>query len=218
MKSRLIIARHGNTFRSGETPTRVGAKTDLPLVEEQRGKSIGKYLRDNNLIPNIVYAAPLLRTMQTAELAVQAMKIQTPVIPLNDFVEIDYGIDENKTEEEIMTRLGDGDIEKGKAIIEAWNKDATIPDGWNVNPRQIIKTWENFVKNIALEQGQTVLLVTSNGILRFAPHITGNFEHFSQKHDIKIVTGGVCIFEKENDEPFWTCVAWNLKPYQLHSE
>ena len=29
-----MIVRHGNTFRAGETPTRVGARTDLPLVEE----------------------------------------------------------------------------------------------------------------------------------------------------------------------------------------
>lgn len=28
MRTRLIIARHGNTFRPEETPTRVGAKTD----------------------------------------------------------------------------------------------------------------------------------------------------------------------------------------------
>ena len=28
-----MIVRHGNTFRAGETPTRVGARTDLPLVE-----------------------------------------------------------------------------------------------------------------------------------------------------------------------------------------
>ena len=40
----LIIARHGNTFRKGETPTRVGSRTDLPLVEDERGRGIGKYL------------------------------------------------------------------------------------------------------------------------------------------------------------------------------
>ena len=46
---RLIIARHGNTFRPGETPTRVGAGTDLPLVEETRARSIGRYLKDKGL-------------------------------------------------------------------------------------------------------------------------------------------------------------------------
>ena len=30
--TRLIIARHGNTFDAGDIPTRVGRRTDLPLV------------------------------------------------------------------------------------------------------------------------------------------------------------------------------------------
>ena len=47
----LIIARHGNTFRPGETPTRVGARTDLPLVEEERARGIGLYLKKLGLIP-----------------------------------------------------------------------------------------------------------------------------------------------------------------------
>ena len=38
---KLVIVRHGNTFRAGETPTRVGARTDLPLVEEERARSDG---------------------------------------------------------------------------------------------------------------------------------------------------------------------------------
>lgn len=41
-----MIVRHGNTFRAGETPTRVGARTDLPLVEEERARSAGRYLRE----------------------------------------------------------------------------------------------------------------------------------------------------------------------------
>jgi probable phosphoglycerate mutase len=216
MRTKIIIARHGNTFRSGETPTRVGAKTDLPLVEEQRGKSIGKYLKDNNLIPDIICAAPLLRTKQTAEQAIQAMGLQTSVILLNDFVEINYGKDENKTEEEVMIRLGKGDMEKGKAIIEAWNTDATVPNGWEVDPLQIIQTWKDFAA--AVRPHQTTLLVTSNGILRFAPYLTGNFEEFSKHHDIKVTTGGICIFEKEDGDSFWTCTAWNVKPYKLYSE
>ena len=53
----LIIARHGNTFRKGETPTRVGGRTDLPLVEEERGRGIGKYLAKLGLTPTRILAA-----------------------------------------------------------------------------------------------------------------------------------------------------------------
>lgn len=220
MKTTLIIARHGNTFRSGETPTRVGAKTDLPLVEEHRGRSIGLYLKDNNLIPRAVYSAPLQRTMQTAVLAVEAMGIQTNILSLDKFVEIDYGPDENKSEEEVMLRLGNGNLEDGKSIIEAWNKDATVPDGWNVNPQQIIETWKDFAENTVMryERNRPTLLVTSNGVIRFAPYLTGNFDKFSKENDIKVVTGGVCIFEKDVNELYWTCKAWNLKPYKMYTE
>ncbi|MDR2563238.1 MAG: histidine phosphatase family protein, partial [Prevotellaceae bacterium] len=154
MKTVLVIARHGNTFRRGETPRRVGGASDLPLVEEERGRNIGLYLKDKGLIPSAVYAAPLLRTVRTAELAVEAMGCKTEVIQLREFTEIDYGPDENKTEEEIELRLGDGDRDKGRAVIEAWNKNAAVPDGWRVNPSQIIETWLDFAENTVLRNGR----------------------------------------------------------------
>lgn len=217
MKRTLIIARHGNTFKPGETPTRVGAKTDLPLVEEERGRSIGRYLKEHQLIPDAVYASPLLRARETARLAVEELGLSLPIIEIADFTEIDYGPDENKTEEEVMLRLGNGHPEKGKAIIDAWNQNATVPEGWDVDPQEIIRTWKNFADHQALLQPVT-LLVTSNGILRFAPYLTGNFERFSQENDIKVATGGLCLFEKEEHEPHWHCTAWNIKPYKLYAD
>lgn len=217
MKSRLIIARHGNTFRKGETPTRVGAKTDLPLVEEHRGRSIGRYLKQQNLIPDSVYTSPLLRARKTAELAIEELKIQCPIIELAGFTEIDYGPDENQTEEVVKRRLGHGDIEKGEKIIQAWDEKAIVPEGWQVDPKQIISTWKSFSQQVA-SKPQTVLLVTSNGIIRFAPYLTGDFARFSAEHAIKVATGGVCIFEKEAEEQHWICTEWNFKPYKLFEE
>lgn len=58
MTTRLIIARHGNTFTKDQTPTRVGGRTDLPLVESERGRNIGKYLKLKDMLPDVVFAAP----------------------------------------------------------------------------------------------------------------------------------------------------------------
>lgn len=221
MKTILIIARHGNTFRPGEIPTRVGADTDLPLVEEKRGRSIGKYLKENGLIPDIIYTSPLLRTKRTAELAAEEMGIACDnIVVLDDFIEIDYGVDENKTEEEVMLRLGNGDIGKGKKIIDMWNKDAVVPKGWNVDPSQIIKTWKDFSGQLISQKdgNSTALVITSNGIIRFAPYLTGSFKEFTQEYDIKVATGGVCIFEKEEGDSSWRCRAWNLKPYKIYED
>jgi Fructose-2,6-bisphosphatase len=206
MKKKLIIVRHGNTFRKGETPTRVGAKTDLPLVEEERGRSVGKYLLANDIIPSKVYAAPLKRTTETAKLAMEELGIKSAELKLSDdFVEIDYGPDENKTEDVVIERIG-------QPAIDLWNKKAIAPEGWVVDVDKIITAWQSFADNIA--DGETAMLVSSNGIIRFAPHILDeDYDNFCNNHDIKVATGGVCIFEYENNR--WTCKEWNAKPYKL---
>ena len=95
----LIIARHGNTFAKGETPTRVGCHTDLALVEEERGTGVGLYLKKLGLVPTRILAAPLKRTMGTAALAAEAAGCTCPVEPDHRVIEVDYGPDENKTED-----------------------------------------------------------------------------------------------------------------------
>ena len=209
----LIIARHGNTFRKGETPTRVGARTNLPLVEEDRSRAIGRYLKGKGLIPQEVFASPLTRTVKTAKLAMEEMNLKQEVILLHEFTEIDYGQDENKTEEEVLWRLGNGDTEKGKAIIEAWNREGIAPAGWQVDTEEIIKNWFQWAENRVNKNGENScsLIVTSNGIIRFAPCLTGNFENFTKNNDIKVVTGGIAVFEKRENDRFWNCKAWNVK-------
>ncbi|MCQ2966160.1 MAG: histidine phosphatase family protein [Alphaproteobacteria bacterium] len=201
---RLIIARHGNTFAPGETPTRVGAKTDLPLVEETRGRGIGKYLKQKNLIPTKIVAAPLKRTMKTAELAAEELGYSKKIEICADFTEIDYGPDENKTEDVVIARIG-------QQAIDLWNEKAIVPEGWKVDPNQIIETWKKFAEQIA--DNETVLLVSSNGVIRFAPYIVGDYDEFCKTHDIKVATGAVCVLEFESGK--WTCSEWNTKAFKF---
>ncbi len=227
MSTRLIIARHGNTFRKGEIPRRVGGRTDLALVEEERGRNIGKYLKRENIIPDIIYVSPLLRTIQTAIYAMKEVGFTDYPLHITElFREIDYGQDENRTEAQVELRLGrlavgekaddytEEEIrDEGKKIIQLWNSRAIVPDGWLVSPEELMQNWKNFVRKIEKEQlNKTVLIVTSNGIARFSPVITGDFDKFASKNKLKISTGALCIFEKEENEDFWKNIAWNLKP------
>lgn len=219
MVTRIIIARHGNVFSQGQTPTRVGAKTDRPLVEEHRARSIGKFLRDQGLVPDVVYAAPLQRTMQTAKYAIEAFGGSMQPIPEEKFKEIFYGPDENKTEEEVMLRLGNGNLAKGRKVIEAWNTNATVPDGWEVYPDTLVENWKRFATKIENNfPNHTILLVSSNGIIRFAPCLTGDFKTFARQHAIKVSTGGICIFQKKAKDRFWQCTTWNEEPYKFYTE
>lgn len=202
----LIIARHGNTFGPDDTPTRVGAHTDLPLVEkgEEQARAIGKYLAENRLIPDVVYASELQRTQKTAALAIKESGVSNPIYTLDIFNEIDYGPDENQTEDTVIARIGE-------QAIKDWDEHAKVPDGWKVDPDQIIENWKKFADQIcAFDDNETVLVVTSNGIARFAPHITGDFDGFAANHKIKLSTGAMAIFKHENGQ--WRIEEWNIKP------
>ncbi len=207
--TRLIIVRHGNTFTRSETPRRVGARTDLPLVQSGRRQAveIGRYLRRNNLLPDVVYCSRLVRTKETAEIAALEAGISSEIQPLDIFDEIDYGPDENKTEEEVISRIG-------KQAIFDWNDSAKVPPGWLVNPDKIVNDWHDFADEILKShKGKTVLVVTSNGIARFAPNILPerDFENFLATYKLKISTGAICMFTHDENTG-WQPQIWNLKP------
>jgi probable phosphoglycerate mutase len=205
MKTLLMIARHGNTFSPGDVVTRVGARTDLPLSPSglEQGWRLGLYLREKNLLPDAVYTSSLQRTTQTAEQAFAAADITRDINVNPLFNEIDYGIDENKPEAEVVARVG-------AEALKAWDEDAVVPDGWKVDVPTIIRGWIDFGEKIARDEaGKKILVVTSNGIARFAPHLTGDFAGFRRAHKLKISTGALCLLAHEGGA--WKIEGWNIK-------
>ncbi len=201
----LIIARHGNTFGKDETPRRVGGKTDLPLVESGRvqARALGQWLKTNALYPEAVYCSQLSRTKETAEIALKEAGYKEPVFPLAIFNEIDYGPDENMPEDAVTARIG-------AAALKDWDEKAVVPQGWNFDPDQCIEDWKNFAAHIVEDRQDCVMVVTSNGIARFAPHITNDFTHFMKEHTLKISTGAFCVLQFEGNR--WIVKDWNKKP------
>lgn len=206
MHTTLIIARHGNTFAPGDTPTRVGARTDLPLVAsgELQGKKLGLYLRHVDIRPHVVFASRLKRSYDMARIALQTLGHDVPIRVEGQFDEIDYGPDENKTDDEVIARIG------AQALAD-WNERAKVPAGWQVQPDVIIHNWLAFGERCRHDfAGQTILVVTSNGIARFAPYLTGDFAAFTRQYDIKIATGALCHLRERGGQ--WVIEQWNLKP------
>ncbi len=201
MTTKLIIARHGNTFRPDETPTRVGARTDLPLTEggEEQALKLGHHLKSAKLKPDLVYTSFLRRTIDTARLACVALGCGNPPECLEIFNEIDYGPDENQTEDKVLERVGD-------AAIKNWDTEGTMPEGWSPRPIQILLDWKNFLKNCAdTHKDQTIMVVTSNGIARFALHHAENGRDFPPK----LSTGAYGILEFDKN---WRVSDWNIRP------
>lgn len=207
MTTRLLIARHGNTFSAGEIPRRVGKNTDIPLSPsgEEQARKLGNWLSSHHHQPDIIITSQLRRTKQTAAIAMEVAGFFPAISELSIFDEIDYGPDENKPEEEVIARVGADAMAK-------WDRDAIPPKGWLVDPQSIINDWLAFGDTMVRQHaGKTILVVTSNGIARFAPYLTGDFASFAAENDVKIRTGAICLLEY-NAEGGWQVNFWNLRP------
>lgn len=206
MTVRLIIVRHGNTFKPDEVPRRIGAKTDLPLVESgvAQAKKLGAYLKSNNMLPDIVYTSRLKRTQATAQVAMAEAGIKRPVHASDMFDEIDHGPDENKTDPEIVARLGGH-------IFNSWETENAMPRDWSPQPDVIRKRWSDFANHCEKTyDNQTVMVVTSNGIARFAPGLANNAEDLVTAKNRKMATGALSVLEGSGG--LWMISHWNVKP------
>ena len=113
-----------------------------------------------------------MRAKQTADAMQSSMQTCLPLQALAMFNEIDYGPDENQPEAAVIARLG-------QDALFAWDHHAKVPSGWKVDPAVLIAHWQQFAAIVVRDHaGKTVLVISSNGIIRFSPHLTGDFTGF----------------------------------------
>lgn len=198
--TRLILARHGNTFGPGETPVWVGAKEDLPLVEkgEAQAESLGKALASADVKLDRIITGPLRRTRRAADLVADAIDFSGPIEIDERLKEIDYGPWGGLSDAEIVEAFGE-------APLAAWRDRHEVPEGagWSPSPATL-KANAMAVLNDARRSSGTVLVITSNGILRFF-HAALGFGG-----DAKVKTGhvGAADLTPDGDKPRF----WNLDP------
>lgn len=201
----LYIVRHGNTFDKGDTVTRVGARTDLPL--SMSGQTQAAQLADHfaSALPDgfsRAYCSPLMRTRQTAEAILAASTAPPPLDTLEFLREVDYGPDENQPEETVLARIG-------AEALQAWDEAAIPPPGWRLDPDLIRAAWRDlFDEMAAADVSQPVLIVTSNGVARFA--LDAVTELPVEPDSIKLKTGAFGHLKVEAGAT--RLMAWNVRP------
>jgi broad specificity phosphatase PhoE len=210
---RLVLARHGNTFEPNDKVVWVGARTDLPLTAKGReqASALGEALQPDRARIARVIAGPLKRTREHAEIVSRALGAEDSVAIDERLREIDYGLWEGKSSGEIQEAYGD-------AGLDAWNKHSIWPKyaNWSPNPELIKKNVSELANELAENSSseEIVLLVTSNGILRFFLHlIPGAFEKMSKEGGLKVATGHCCVLRK--DDTNWDLLSWDRQPAAL---
>ena len=203
----LILARHGNTFGPGDTPVWVGAKEDLPLVDKglEQSRAIGTALRDLGLMPDRIIAGPLKRTRIGAELAGEACGFSGTVEIDERLKEIDYGVWGGKSDAEISETWGE-------AAITDW-RERSIPPvgaGWSPTP-ETLRANARAVYDAATRDRSAdtvVLIVTSNGILRYFHELLAGAD--APREEAKVKTGHLGAARITPDAT--VLLAWNQPP------
>jgi len=158
----IIIVRHGRTFSDSETPRRIGLSTDLPLTDAGcvQAETLGAHFASRGMPFDQVLCGPLRRTRDSTRLILASMSLSIPISIVDWLAEIDHGPDENQFEDVVLARVG-------TPAIEAWNCRGEPPPDWKVNAPLLLAQWRLLFATRARNPG-TTLLVTSNGVARFA--------------------------------------------------
>ena len=206
----LILARHGNTFDAGDKVVWVGARTDLPLTAKGREQAAALGSALGTIAPSIkrIVAGPLKRTQEHAAIAAAKIGLDGAVETDERLREIDYGLWEAKSAEEI-------DALGGKAEQAAWNKQGAWPKspGWSPLEKTIASNIARLANELAatLDSDDAALIVTSNGILKFfLKLVPGAFEEMAGKGALKVATGACSALQR--DEKGWRVLFWNRLP------
>ena len=203
---KIILARHGNTFGPGDTPVWVGAKEDLPLVEKglNQSKAIGNWLAARGLVPDRIIAGPLKRTRTGAEILSDILGYAADKIDIEPRLkEIEYGSWGGKSDAEIEALFG-------MSVIEDWRERTIVPADadWSPSPDQLKANARSVLAELTASDAETVLLISSNGILRYFHEVW--YLNADIAPSAKVKTGHMCLAE-------WDGVAflpqfWNLDP------
>ena len=118
---RLIIVRHGNTFRKGDTLLRVGRNTDLDLVENEKGTKAGKFIKTGHYNVTKIVSGPLKRHRQTAHLIANTLGFNHSKITIDARLnELDYGDYDGRPEKAVQQQIG-------QEALNKWDEFAIPP-------------------------------------------------------------------------------------------
>lgn len=201
----IIFARHGNTFGPGEKAVWVGRETDLALVEKGEAQAHAAAGALSARPPAVIYAASLKRTRRFADIVAGDLGLPAPVVD-DRLDEVHYGAWAGRTNDEIAA-LGP----EARIAMEGWGQRDAWPDqaGWGCDRQETMAAIAAFAEErLAAPPAGPVLVVSSNGILRFLPRLLLGGQPMPDS--FKMRTGHLGLIEGEGGRR--RLAGWDLAP------
>lgn len=105
---KIIVIRHG--LSEGNRAGLIQGHSDSPLSEigKAQAQLLGRFLDKQGIIPDTIYASPLKRAFQTAELMAEQLGIRPEIVRAEGLKEIDVGKLSGLAIEQAMEQYPDG--------------------------------------------------------------------------------------------------------------
>jgi broad specificity phosphatase PhoE len=150
---KLIVVRHGETNLNKEDRLQ-GSKGPNEGLNDT-GRFQVAHLRDELLlIPQIIYASPLLRTQETAHILNERFAV--PIITTPALMERDFGTLSGKLRSEIDPKIVEDDLE-GHYDYHPYGGESV---------EDVRRRVQSFVDSLRAHKENLVMLVTHRGIIR----------------------------------------------------
>lgn len=206
----ILLARHGDTFASGEPVTWVGARNDLALTSrgEAQARELGEWLKATQVQPEKIIAGPLSRTLHFAQICSGIIGAALPVSVDERLGEIDYGEWSGLTSDEVVRKFG-------AEALELWEKQSTWPrdGGWKGSAEEFTNEVKALTQELSEAGTRMPLLVSSNGRLRYFLNLVPSaFEQHLAHSSVKMRTGALSALRIG---PNPKVLFWNKKPIEL---
>lgn len=208
MKKIITLARHGNTFESHQIPIQIGLRHDLPLTTKgfMQAEALGKFFSGKKI--DVIYHGSLQRQQDTAKTIANNHSEPVPLKFSDDLDEIDYGLWEGLTQENI--------IKYWPESYKKWEENFIWPeDIFNTDYLKLLSNLKSWLKQIDQSPEQNIFAVTSQGVLKLFLHLIPDlFLKIQQEcsgKDYKVKTGAFCQFELDENQKF-NLLAWNQLP------
>ncbi len=207
----LYLVRHGNTFGPSDKVVRAGSSTDFELVEKGReqARAVAAYFKKEAIVPNALYAGPLLRTRESAEILKSTLELKNIEVQIDPRLnELDYGAWSGLSDEEIAERFGEDELNRWN-VFSRWPRESIFGG----SEEDAIREAQSFLDDMATQyaENDSCIAFSSNGKLRyFLCGIPDEFEVRRGKHELKVKTGHLCHLSFQDNK--WKVMSWNVSP------
>ena len=192
----------------------VGLKSNLSLTEEgkQQAEKLSIFFLKNNIVLSKMYCGYLQRQVQTAEVIARHLNPQIRIQKESAFDEIDYGLWEGLSQQQIVKKWPQEYID--------WQVSAIWPNNiFNGTEDLHLNQLRRWVDNLREIKDGNVFVITSQGIIRYLLLILIPSIYLEARKDkgmnlYKVATGNYCQFvvdDKKNN-----LIDWNIKPAFLN--